>query len=302
MKYKELGRTGVTLPEVGLGTWDYKGGVGPLRRGLEADALFIDTAESYGTESLVGEAIRGLRERVFVATKVSPQNFHKDDLGKAVEASLRKLEIDTIDLLQLHQPNPAIPIEETMGALATLVEAGKIRFCGVSNFSVPELQAAQKALGKFPIVSNQVRYNLIDRTIEKEVLPYCQANGITIIAYSPLAKNLNRITDCDPKGIIAELARSTGKTPAQIAINWGICKANVVSIPKANSEAHILENCAASGWRLSAEQLTLLDANIQFRHRTKFDSLIRKLMPHSLQKVAVRARNLLPRSLRRRIT
>jgi diketogulonate reductase-like aldo/keto reductase len=99
MQSKELGKTGVFLPEIGLGTWDYKGGVEPLRKGLDAGALFIDTAESYGTETIVGEAIRGLRERVFIATKVSPRNFRKDDLRKSVESSLTKLGVDRIDLL-----------------------------------------------------------------------------------------------------------------------------------------------------------------------------------------------------------
>ena len=302
MQTKELGKTGAQLPEIGLGTWDYKGGVGPLRKGLEAGACFIDTAEAYGTEGVVGEAIRGMRERVFVATKVSPQNFRKDDLRKSVDASLQKLGVDTIDLMQLHHPNPEIPIEETMGALSEMVDAGKVRFCGVSNFSVAQMQAAQKALGKHPLVSNQVRYNLIDRTIEAEVLPYCQANGITVIAYSPLAKDLARIFDSDPKGILAQISRETGKTPGQIAINWCIYKRGVVAIPKANSAERILENCAASDWRLSAEQIGQLDSGIQFRHRNKFDTLLRKLIPGSLYGVAVKTRNLLPRRIRRLIS
>jgi diketogulonate reductase-like aldo/keto reductase len=302
MLAKQLGKTGVSIPEIGLGTWDYRGGIGPLRKGIDAGANFIDTAESYGTEAVVGEAIRGIRERVFVATKVSPQNFRGSDLRKSVEASLRKLGIETIDLLQLHHPNPAIPIEETIGALSDLVDAGKIRFCGVSNFSAAQLQAAQKALRKHRIVSNQVRYNVIDRTIEKEILPYCEVNGITVIAYSPLSKGLSRITDCDPTGVIAEIARATCKTAAQVVINWCICQENVIAIPKANSEAHILENCGASDWRLSAEQITMINSRIQFRHRNKFDVLARKLMPHSLHKIAVKARNLLPRHLRRLIS
>jgi diketogulonate reductase-like aldo/keto reductase len=189
-----------------------------------------------------------------------------------------------------------------MGALSELVDAGKVRFCGVSNFSVAEIQAAQKAFGKYPVVSNQVRYNVIDRTIEAGVLPYCQKNGITVIAYSPLAKSMSRILDCDPRGILSEIARATGKTPAQIVINWCIAKENVVAIPKANSEARIMENCGASDWRLSLEQISQLDTAIQFRHRNKLDALARKLMPNSLQRIAVRARNLLPRRLRRLIT
>ena len=299
---KQLGNTGLSIPEIGLGTWDFRGGAAALRKGIDAGANFIDTAESYGTEPIVGEAIRGIRERVFIATKVSPQNFRANDFRKSVEASLHNLAIETIDLLQLHHPNPAIPIEETMGAMSALVDQGKIRFCGVSNFSVAEMQAAQKALGKYPIVSNQLRYNVIDRTIEKEILPYCNANGISVIAYSPLSKSLSRITDCDPTGVIAEISFAAGKTPAQVVINWCICKEGVIAIPKANSEAHILENCGASDWRLSAEQIAQINSRILFRHRNKFDALARKLMPRSLSKIAVRARDLLPPRLRRLIS
>jgi diketogulonate reductase-like aldo/keto reductase len=306
MQWKKLGTTDVLIPEVGLGTWDYKGDTTPLRKGLEAGALFIDTAESYGTELLVGKLVREARGRihdtVFVATKVSPQNFRAADLRKSVDSSLSKLGVETIDLMQLHEPNPAIPIEETMSALSDLMDSGKIRFCGVSNFSARELEAAQGALGKYKIVSNQLRYNLIDRTIEKEILPYCQANGITVIAYSPLSKGIHRILDCDSQGVISEIAQATGKTPAQIMINWCNSKEGVIAIPKSNSVERVLENCGASGWRLSLEHLDLLNKKIEFRHRNKFDSLVRKLIPPSLHKAAIRARDLLPRSLRRRFT
>jgi len=302
MMAKELGRTGVYLPEIGIGTWNYRAGPGPLRRGLEAGALFIDTAESYGTEQIVGDALKGLRDRVFIATKVSPQNFRRARLLASVDSSLQRLGIDTIDLLQLHEPNPGIPIQEPMDALADLVDAGKVRFVGVSNFSVAELDEAQRALRTYRIVSNQVRYNLIDRTIEKELLPYCQARHITVIAYSPLARGLHRIQDCDPRGLLYELSRMTGRSPAQIAINWCLCKEGVVTIPKGNSEAHILDNCGASGWRLSAEHLSSLNAAIQYRHRTRFDMLVRRWMPRQLGPFAVRALNSLPRGIRRRLS
>lgn len=297
----ELAKTGVFIPEVGIGTWDYHAGPEPLRKGLEAGALLIDTAESYGTEPTVGEAIRGMRDRVFIATKVSPQNFRPADLRRSVEASLQRLGIDVIDLLQLHEPNSSIPVEETMGAVSGLMDAGKVRFAGVSNFSVVQLQAAQKALAKYPIVSNQVRYNLIDRTIETDLLPYCRANHVTVIAYCPLARGLNRIRDCDPGGVIDELARETGKTPAQIVINWCLCKDGVVAIPKGNSTQHILDNCGASDWRLSREQLMRLDAKIQYRRRSRFDMLVRQWLPGPLQSMAVRTMNALPRGLRRRL-
>jgi len=125
MMVKELGRTGVFLPEVGIGTWDYHAGSSALRRGLQAGALFIDTAESYGTEEVIGEALKGLRDRVFVATKVSPENFRRARLRASVDASLRRLGIETTDLLQLHQLNPAIPIQETMGHWQTSWMRGK---------------------------------------------------------------------------------------------------------------------------------------------------------------------------------
>jgi diketogulonate reductase-like aldo/keto reductase len=301
MMLKQLGRTGVLIPEVGLGTWNYHAGPGPLRRGLEAGALFIDTAESYATETVVREALAGLRNRVFVATKVSPQNFRSADFRKSVDGSLTRLGIETIDLLQLHEPNPSIPISETMSAAADLVDAGKVRFVGVSNFSVAELREAQTALGRHPLVSNQVRYSIVDRTIESELLPYCQKNNITVIAYSPLARGLDRIRDCDPGGVLEKMARASGVSPARIAINWCLSKNGVVAIPKGNTVEHILDNCAASDWRLSAEQIALLDSKIQYRARNRLDTWMRQRTPRQLQTVALRALNYLPRGLRRRI-
>jgi diketogulonate reductase-like aldo/keto reductase len=301
MSLKELGKTGVLIPEIGLGTWDYHAGVGALRRGLEAGALFIDTAESYGTESVVGQAVAGIRHRVFLATKVSPQNFRRADFTASVEASLRRLDTEFLDLLQLHEPSPSVPLAETMGAMADLIQAGKVRFAGVSNFSVEQLGDAQDALGRFRIVSNQVRYNLIDRTIERDVLPYCQANGVTVIAYCPLARGFDRIRDCDPSGAVDEVARITGKSPAQVVLNWCVCKDGIVAIPKGNTEAHILDNCGAAGWRLSADAIALLDSRILHRRRTRFDEMARRYLPRPFQSAASQALHLLPRGLRRRL-
>ena len=297
----ELGKTGVFIPEIGMGTWRYHAGAAPLRKGLEAGALFIDTAESYGSEPDVGVAVRGMRERVFIATKISPEHFRPDDVRQTVDGSLQRMELDQIDLLQLHEPNPSIPLADTMGAVAGLIEQGKVRFAGVSNFSLGQLQAAQRALGKHPIVSNQVRYNLIDRTIERDLLPYCRANGITVIAYCPLARGLDRVRDCDPSSVIGELAHMTSRSPAQIVINWCLCQPGVVAIPKGNSTAHILDNCGASDWRLTQEQLALLNSRIQFRQRNRFDTIIRDWMPGSLHSLAVRTLQVLPRGLRRRL-
>ena len=263
MEYKYLGNTRLHIPEIGLGTWAYTGGVEPLRRGVELGAFLIDTAEDYGTEPDVGRAIRGIRDRVFVATKVSPEHFRREHVKRAADQSLKLLGIDYIDLYQLHWPNLRIPIEETMDAMESLVEAGKVKFIGVSNFSVTQLQQAQAALRKSRVVSNQVKYSLAARDIEDDLLPFCQENHITVIAYSPLAVGVNRIVNRDSKGAIEKIAAETGRTAAQIALNWCICKEAVIAIPKANQLEHMEENCHASGWRLSVEHLELLDMSFK---------------------------------------
>jgi len=301
MNTQPLAATGVNFPEIGLGTWDYHGGIEPLRAGFELGATFVDTAESYESEPVVGQAVRGMRERVFVASKVSPEHFRAADVRRALDASLLRLGLDHLDLYQLHQPNPAIPIAETMGAMEALVDAGKIRFIGVSNFSVAQLQAARQALRKHPLVSNQVRYNLADRTIEAELLPFCQAQGITVIAYSPLSRELQRIHDCDPEGVLPEVARATGKTPAQVVLNWCLCQDGVVVIPKGNSVAHVRENCGASGWRLTPDQKRRLDEKLQFRRRSATEMALRSMVPSGLAPLVKRSLGLLPRSLRRRM-
>lgn len=300
MLLKELGSTGELIPEVGMGAWSYYGGVECLRSGLAAGALFIDTAESYGTEEVVGEAIHGWPDRVFVATKVSSQNFRQVDLRRSVDSSLKELRLEQVDLLQLHEPNPLVPIEETVQGLAEAVQAGKVRFVGVSNFSVQQLVEARRVAGSLPIVSNQVRYSIIDRTIEDGLLEHCQQAGITVIAYCPLARGLDRIRDCDPTGVVDELAQELQKSPAQIVLNWCLCKDGVVVIPKGNTEAHILDNCGASGWRLTQEQIARLDSRIRHRKRGRFDSMVRRYTPAPLRKAALRAAAIMPPGFRRR--
>ena len=218
----------------------------------------MDTAESYGTEEAVGRAIKDVRDKVLLATKVSPEHFRRDDVLKAADGSLARLGVDYIDLYQLHWPNPSIPIEETMAAMESLVKAGKVRYIGVSNFSAAQVKAAQAALSKAKIVSNQVEYSLTDRSIEREVLPYCQANGITVIAYSPLARGLGNFGK--GSAALAEVAAKNGKTVAQVALNWCLSHDRVMVIPKSNSAARVEENCGASGWRLSDEDIAALEA------------------------------------------
>src|SRR4029077_16788382 len=136
MDTKSLGGSEQHLPEIGFGTWNYAGGTEPIRGAVRHGAYLIDTAESYGTEDIVGEAIQGRRAEVFLATKGSPRHFRRAELIAAAERSLRRLRTDYLDLYQLHWPNCTVPIGESMAALEELVQAGKIRFIGVSNFSV----------------------------------------------------------------------------------------------------------------------------------------------------------------------
>jgi hypothetical protein len=283
MKYRELSTTGIKLPVVGLGTWKYEGGIEPLRAGVALGACFIDTAEAYGTEEVVGKAIREVRNNVFLATKLSPRHFRYSDVITSANGSLKRLRTDYIDLYQLHWPNYTIPIEETMAAMQELVDSGKVRFIGVSNFMLGDLKKAEKAMTKYKIVSNQVRYNLIDRTIEPDLLPYCQERDITMIAHSPLASGLANIQAKDPERVLDKLAESRSRTGAQLALNWCSSKRGVVSIAKANSVDHVKENCTAPDFQLSPEELQLLSTKIKFERRGSLEIVLRRIARHALQ-------------------
>ena len=269
MEMKRLGASGVMVPEIGLGTWRYTGGSEPLRRGIELGANFIDTAEMYRTEDQVGEAIAGIREQVFVATKVLGGNLRYDAALRAADKSLRLLGVDKIDLYQIHWPNPSVPIAETMQAMERLVADGLVDYIGVSNFSVEDMQEAQAAMQNNPIVSNQILYNLRRRRAERDVIPYCRRNDIAVIAYSPLHEGalvgneggrLRRALGLSrDQQVLADIASETGKTAAQVALNWVADQDGIIAIPKSNSVARTEENCAASGWRLTAKQRQRLE-------------------------------------------
>ena len=260
MEYKELGSTQCRISEIGLGTSKYTGGSEPIRNAIALGVNHIDTAEDYRTEDKVGDAVVGIRDRTFIATKVFPNHFRYDDVLEAAENSLRALSTNYIDLYQLHKPNPDISIDETMRAMDELVDEGKVRYVGVSNFSVAQLEKAQSA-SQSGIVSNQVRYSLGDRRIEGELLPYCQENDVTVIAYSPLAAlwGFSDAKTSPQDRVIETIAKETNKTKAQVALNWCISKENVIVIPKSNSIERTVENCGASGWCLTADQLSMLD-------------------------------------------
>ncbi len=269
MNYERLGSSEMMVPEIGLGTWRYSGGPEPLRRGVELGANLIDTAEMYRTEAAVGEAISGIRDQVIVATKVLGSHLRYDEVLKAAEQSLRLLAVDRIDLYQVHWPNPRVPIAETMRAMARLVSDDAVAHVGVSNFSVDEMREAQAAMPNVPIVSNQILYNLRRRSAERDVIPYCRRNDITVIAYSPLHEGalvgnqggrlrraLGRNRDND---VLETVAGNVGKTAAQVALNWVSDQERIIAIPKSNSVERTEANCAASGWSLTTDQRQALE-------------------------------------------
>lgn len=268
MEQRRLGGTEVLLPLVAQGTT----GTGPatsadkardrnrvavLRAGVECGITFIDTAELYGGghgEEIAGQAIAGMRDRVFLASKFNPAHNTASGIVRALEGSLRRLGTDYLDLYQVHWPNPSVPIEETLATLTTLVDQCKIRHIGLCNFSLPELEAACSLAD---IASLQVEYNLTERIIESDLLPFCRENRITALAYSPLDRSRS-LSDCQE---LSRLARKYDRTPAQIILSWVTRSPAVIAITMTTSEAHIRESAAVGEFRLSeADAQALGDA------------------------------------------
>ena len=274
MEFKRLGKSDMQIPVLGLGTWGIGGfsskrlggedqDVAALRLGLELGMRFIDTAEIYAhghSEEVVATVVEKQRANVFVATKVSAENLSYERVMRSCDASLRRLNTNYIDLYQVHWPNPRIPITETMKAMEKLVEEGKVRHIGVSNFSVEQTRQAQESLSKNSLASNQVEYNLMERSIEEDLLPFCEREKVTVIAYSPLARGQLAGSSRDNRWrTLDSIAAKYGKTRTQVALNWLICKEPVVAIPKAGRLEHVRENAGAVGWALQREDQDTLD-------------------------------------------
>lgn len=272
MKSKGLGKTGVTVPAIGQGT----GGefaadrsrhaeyVRLLRLGVDLGMSLIDTAEVYAagySEELVGEAIRGIRDRAFIATKFSPEHSTYDLVLRAAEESLRRLGTDYIDLYQVHWSNPRVSIEETTGALDRLVEAGKVRYVGVCNFSMPETRRITACLTRASLVSMQQEYNILERTAEEAFLPYCRAQGLTLIAYSPLASG--RCPSNERTQALSRLAARYDLTITQLILNWLVRDPSVVAVIKSTREDHLRENAAAVACEIAPDDLDYISESIK---------------------------------------
>lgn len=251
---------GGKIPVLGLGTWMMgerreraATEIAALKLGLDLGLTLIDTAEMYGdggAEEIVAQAIAGRRERIFLVSKVLPQNASRKGTLKACEASLKRLGTDRLDLYLLHWRG-SVPLAETIDAFETLKHAGKIRHWGVSNFAVKDMEALKGAA----VASNQVLYNLTRRGIEWDLLPWCRERGIPVMAYSPIEQG--RVLS---NPTLARLARARGASAAQLALAWVLSRPGVLAIPKAATLDHVRENAAALEMSLTAEERAALDA------------------------------------------
>jgi diketogulonate reductase-like aldo/keto reductase len=254
---------GETVPVLGQGTW-YMGEdrrqrtveVAALRLGLDLGLSLIDTAEMYadgGAEEVVGDALAGRRDEVFLVSKVMPSHATRAGTIAACEASLRRLGTDRIDLYLLHWPG-AVPLADTLAGFSQLQRAGKIRYWGVSNFDMADMAAVLEMPGGDQVQTNQVLYNLSRRGIEFDLLPSSQERGMPIMAYSPVEQG--RLLR---QPVLRQLAADHGVSPAQVALAWVLRHDHVIAIPKASAADHVRENYAALDLHLTQADLELVD-------------------------------------------
>jgi aryl-alcohol dehydrogenase-like predicted oxidoreductase len=296
VQQRQLGRDGPAVPVIGFGAWPIGGGMGSiddrqairtLHHAFDQGVSLVDTAEAYRTsEELVGRALAswsGPRERIFVATKVRGDDLSAGHIAEAAERSLRRLGVGTIDLLQAHSWDAQHAIDETMRAFERLVTSGKVRYIGVSNFDVQQLEAAWQVR---PFQSLQPRYNLLDREIEAAILPYCQQRGIGVLAHSPLAKGLltgryqpgHVFAQDDERARMARFqgekfsrllartaplsrwAQERGHSLPELAIAWVLSNPAVtVCLCGAKSPEQVDDHVRAADWHLTAEERRDID-------------------------------------------
>jgi len=252
------------VPAIGLGTWnsetaDRASTIATLRAALDLGATHVDTAELYGwgrVESLVGEALAGRRDEVFLVSKVVPEHASRAGTVAACEASLQRLRTDHLDCFLLHWPG-AHPLAETVAGFEALVAAGKIRSWGVSNFDADDLAAVVALAGPGKVACNQVLYHLEERGVEHDVLPACRAHGVALVAYSPFGSRP------EPWGrgraVLQRLAAARGVTPHAVALAFLLRTPEVLVIPKTTHPARMAENVRGA-FDLEADELAALEA------------------------------------------
>lgn len=262
---------GTEVPALGLGTWNLgeKDSRGPeivaaLRLGLDLGMSLIDTAEMYadgGAEEVVGAAIVGRRDEVFLVSKVYPRNATRKAMAIACERSLKRLRTDRLDLYLIHW-RESVPLAETVEAFEALRHAGKIRCWGVSNFDVGDIEELWRLGAGQGCASDQVLYNLSRRWPEWDLLPWCREHHVPIMAYSPIEQG--RLLG---KSAIKKLAKARGVSPAQIALAWLLRQDGIIVIPKASSAEHIRDNRTALDLVLAPEELAALDRAFPAPHK-----------------------------------
>jgi len=270
MIYKTLGNTGETIPSIGLGTWAIGGEESPdysrdqeliklIAAAIDMGYTHIDTAEYYGaghTEELVGKALESFdRSKLFITSKVWPTNLSRERLRRSLKGSLKRLGTDYLDLFLIHWPNENVSLSETLEEMSAAVDSGYVRFIGVSNFDLALLKEAV-ASSREPIVCNQVLYNVEDIAPRRSLLPYCQEQGITLVAYSPVRrKNLTRIA----KSVLESIAENHQCSIFQVMLAWLVAQKNVIAIPKSGKIDHLKQNLASTEIRLSKSEIAQLD-------------------------------------------
>ena len=254
----------MSMPRFGIGTWRMgesasaaQAEVAVIKAAIERGVTLIDTAEMYGeggAETLIGQAVAGVREGLFIVSKVYPHNASKKGAIAACERSLKRLRTDYLDCYLLHWPGEH-PMAETVDAFETLKAQGKIRAWGVSNFDVADMQELVSTTNGKKVATNQVLYNLTRRGVEFDLLPWQRERGIPTMAYSPIEQA--RLLE-SPK--LKAIARDIGATPAQLALAWLLHQPDMIVIPKTTHIARLAENLSALDLKLDAATLSALDA------------------------------------------
>ncbi|TEA74225.1 aldo/keto reductase [Allopusillimonas ginsengisoli] len=267
MQYRSFGSTGRQVSVIGQGTWYIDDGhrgraIEALKAGLDAGMTHIDTAEMYGSgaaEAVVGEAIRGRRDEVFLVSKVLPGNASRRGVREACERSLKALGTDYLDCYLLHWRG-SIPLSETFEAFSDLVQAGKIRAFGVSNFDVDDLEEAYALVGPGKLACNQVLYHLKERAIEHAVIPWCRRHDVAVVAYSPFGHDDFPEPGTEGGDVLEAIAASHQATPRQVALAFLTRAEGIFAIPKASSAKHASSNAGGGAMTLGDHEIARLEA------------------------------------------